>query len=160
MDEPPYGDVTARPIYARREHAGTGDDAVYVSWHTNGYDGTARGTETYAHSGESLPRTQGSITLCHTIHTEVVHDIRAGWDSLWTDRGEKTRNLGELRLLWDSDPDTRMPGALIEIAFHDNPADAAALKEPAFQLLAARAVYQGIVKYFKSGIRVRQLTHR
>ena len=148
MDKPPYGDVTARPIYARWEHAGTGDDAVYVSWHTNGYNGSARGTETYAHSGETLTRTQGSLTLCHTIHTEVVRDIRAGWDSLWTDRGEKTRNLGELRGLWDDDPATRMPGALIEIAFHDNPDDAAALKEPAFQLLAARAVYQGILHYF------------
>jgi len=79
MSQPP-GDVTARPIYARWEHAGTGDDAVYVSWHTNGYDGSVRGSETYAHSGESLPRTEGSLTLCHTIHTEIVHDIRAGWD--------------------------------------------------------------------------------
>ncbi|MEA3341638.1 MAG: N-acetylmuramoyl-L-alanine amidase, partial [Chloroflexota bacterium] len=149
MSEPPYGDVTARPIYARWEHAGSGDDAVYVSWHTNGYNGSARGTETYAHSGESLPRTEGSITLCHTIHAEIVHDIRAGWDPFWTDRGEKTRNLGELRLLWDENESTRIPGALTEIAFHDNPDDADALKEPAFQLLAARAVYQGIVKYFE-----------
>ncbi|RLC77033.1 MAG: hypothetical protein DRI81_09265 [Chloroflexi bacterium] len=148
MSQPP-GDVTARPIYARWEHAGTGDDAVYVSWHTNGYNGAARGTETYVHSGESLPRTQGSLTLCHTIHTEIVHDIRAGWDPFWTDRGEKTRNLGELRMLWDENESARIPGALTEIAFHDNPDDADALKEPAFQMLAARAVYQGIVKYFE-----------
>jgi len=145
----PDNDVVARPLYARWEHAGSGDDAVYISWHTNGCVGTTRGTETYAHSSGGLPRTEGSLELRHAVHTELVHDIRAGWDPLWTDRGEKTKNLGELRLLWDEDENNRMPGALVEIAYHDNPDDAAALKEPAFQLLAARAIYQGIVKYFE-----------
>lgn len=146
-----YGDVTARPTYARWEHAGTGEDAVYVSWHTNGYNGNQSqfsGTETYAHNGESLPRTEGSLELRHAIHSEVVHDIRAGWDPSWVDRGEKQRNLGELRLLWDDDASKRMPGALIEIAFHDHPEDTDALKQPAFNRLVARAIYQGIVKYF------------
>jgi len=146
-----YGDVTARPTYARWEHAGTGDDAVYLSWHTNGYNGNQSsysGTETYVHNGEGLPRTEGSLELRHAIHKEVVRDIRAGWDPSWVDRGEKQRNLGELRLLWDDDASKRMPGALIEIAFHDHPEDTDALKEPAFNRLVARAIYQGIVKYF------------
>jgi hypothetical protein len=148
----PPGDVTSRPIYARWEHAGTGDDAVYVSWHSNGFAGyqeTASGTETYVHNGEWLTRTEGSLELQHALHAELVHDIRAGWDDTWTDRGEKQMNLGELRELWDEDPATRMPGALIEIAFHDHPDDTDSLKEPAFNMLVARAVYQGIVKYFE-----------
>ena len=148
-DCPDFNDVIARPIYARWEHAGTGDDAVYVSWHTNGYDGAARGTETYVHNSEVLTRTEGSLKLQHAVHTEVIHDIRAGWDPTWADRGEKRENLGELRLLWDDDPSARMPGTLIEVAFHDNPTDTNALKEPTFQMLAARAVYQGIVHYFE-----------
>ncbi len=146
-----YGDVTARPIYARWEHANTGDDAVYISWHTNGatgYQSQYSGTETYAHNGEGLPRTAGSLRLRDAIHDEVVHDIRTGWDASWTNRGTKQRNLGELRLLWDSDPSARMPGALIEIGFHDHPEDTNALKEPVFNMLVARAIYQGIVKYF------------
>jgi N-acetylmuramoyl-L-alanine amidase len=150
-----YGDVTVRPVYARWEHAGTGDDAVYVSWHSNGATGYAQwdysGTETYAHNGEGLARTAGSLQLRNAIHTEVVHDIRAGWDASWVDRGEKLANLGELRLLWDENPSTRMPGALIEIGFHDHPGDTDALKEPRFNQLVARAVYQGIVKYFNAG---------
>lgn len=147
-----YGDVTARPVYARWEHAGTEDDAVYISWHTNGatgYQDWASGTETYAHNGEGLPRTEGSLELRQAIHTEVVHDIRAGWDASWVDRGEKLKNLGELRLLWDDEPSRRMPGALIEIGFHDHPGDTDALKEPTYNQLVARAVYQGIVKYFE-----------
>lgn len=148
----PPGDVTARPIYARWEHAGTGDDAIYVSWHSNGFIGyqeTVRGTESYVHNGEWVTRTEGSLELQHALHTELVHDIRAGWDATWTDRGEKQSNLGELRELWDEDPTVRMPGVLVEVAFHDHPDDTDALKEPAFNMLAARAFYQGIVRYFE-----------
>ncbi|MCP4589692.1 MAG: hypothetical protein GY842_03015, partial [bacterium] len=150
MDMPP-GDVTARPIYARWEHANTGDDAVYVSWHTNGFSGyqyTASGTESYVHNGEDLARTEGSLELRHAIHTELVHDIQAGWDPVWVDRGEKQANFGELRLLWDDDPTVRMPGTLVEIAFHDHPDDTDSLKDPRFNMLVARAFYQGIVHYF------------
>ncbi|RLC89525.1 MAG: hypothetical protein DRI77_15625, partial [Chloroflexi bacterium] len=146
----PYGDVTARPIYARWEHAGTGDDAVYISWHTNGYNGyqwIASGTTSFIHSGESKPVTEGSAELREAVHDELMHDIRAGWDAGWVDRGERSMNLGELRELWDDDPEARMPGALIEVAYHDHPDDTDALKEPRFNQLAARAIYQGIVKY-------------
>lgn len=149
-----YGDVTVRPTYARWEHAGTGDEAVYVSWHTNGATGTPQwsysGTETYAHNNEGLQRTAGSLALRDAIHNEVVHDIRAGWDASWIDRGRKVANLGELRLLWDDDPEARMPGALIEIGFHDHPGDTDQLKDPRFNQLVARAVYQGIAKYFNA----------
>jgi hypothetical protein len=151
MGQPP-NDVVARPIYARWEHAGTGDDAVYVSWHTNGYSGYQwdhSGTESYVHNGEWLPRTEGSLELQNAIHAELVNDIRAGWDAGWVDRGKKQANLGEVRELWDDDPSVRMPGALFEIAYHDNPNDTDKLKEPTFEMLAARAMLQGIVKYFE-----------
>ncbi len=151
MGHPP-GDVTARPIYARWEHAGTGEDAVYISWHTNGYSGYQwdfSGTVSYIHNGESKPVTEGSADLRDVVHNELVHDIRAGWDAGWGDLGERSLNLGELRELWDDDPAVRMPGALIEVAYHDHPDDTDALKEPRFNQLAARAIYQGIVKYFE-----------
>jgi hypothetical protein len=38
---------------------------------------------------------------------------------------------------------------LLELAFHDNVHDANALKDPRFNQLAARAIYQGIVHYFE-----------
>ena len=83
------------------------------------------------------------------MHGELVHDIRVGWDAGWNDLGQRSLDLGELRELWDSDPSVRMPGVLLEVAYHDHPGDTDALKEPAFNRLAARAVYQGIVKYFE-----------
>ena len=144
-----FNDVTARPIFARWNHAGSGEDALFISWHTNGYNGTLRGTESYIHNEETYSRTLGSLELQTAIHTELLHDIRVGWDAGWVDRGQRQANLGELRLLWDEDPATQMPGVLLEIAFHDHPDDAQALKDPRFNRLAARAVYQGVVRYFE-----------
>ena len=143
-----FNDVVARPMFSRWNHAGSGEDAIYVSWHTNGYTGTSRGTESYVHNGDTYSRTLGSLALQGAIHDELIHDIAVGWDAGWLDRGKKQADLGELRMLWDADLATQIPGVLLEIAFHDNPDDARALKEPRFNRLAARAVYQGIVRYF------------
>ncbi len=147
---PYFNDVVARPMFARWNHWGTGEDAVYISWHTNGYNGTARGTESYIHNGETYPPTEGSAALQQAVHDELIHDIRVGWEADWVDRGKKAANLGELRMLWDEEATARMPGVLIEVAFHDHPDDAAALKDPRFNRLAARAIYQGILHYFEA----------
>ena len=148
---PPYGDVTARPIYARWEHANTGDDAVYVSWHSNGISGyqtNSRGTISIIHNGEGYPITPGSEALRDAIHAEILNDLRAGWDPTWPGF-TRSMNLGELRELWDEDPANALPGTLIEVAYHDHPTDTDALKEPTFNALVARAIYQGIVHYFE-----------
>jgi hypothetical protein len=158
-DWPYFNDVVARPMYARWEHAGAGEDAVYVSWHTNGISGGyqehTRGTMSIVYNNEVITRpiTAGSVDLRDAIHAELVSDIRAGWDPTWPDY-KRSMNLGELRELYDDDPANRMPGALVEIAYHDHPGDTDALKEPTFNMLAARGVYQGIVKYFaaKDGV--------
>ena len=143
-----FNDVIARPLWARWEHQNTGDDAVYVSWHSNGYNGhntTAWGTVSFIHNFQPTP---GSAALRDAIHRELVNDARAGWDPDWRDLGQASKDLGELRELWDNDPANALPGALIEVAYHDHVTDTDALKDPRFALLSARAVYQGIVKYF------------
>jgi N-acetylmuramoyl-L-alanine amidase len=157
---PSYGyfnDVVARPMYARWEHAGTGEDALYVSWHSNGvnsngYQTTTRGTVTYIYNGEWITRsvTPGSAQLQDAVHTEIIRALRAAWDPAWPDLGKRALNLGELRELWDPDPTVQMPGVLIEVAYHDHPTDADALKEPRFNQLVARAIYRGIVRYFET----------
>ncbi|HSJ58998.1 MAG TPA: family 10 glycosylhydrolase [Anaerolineae bacterium] len=138
-----YGsDVTARPLYAEWETAkgqpGEAADAVYISWHTNAGGGT--GTDSFVHVSEPTP---GSLALQDWVHAELVADLRAAWDPGWVDRGQKSADFGELREL------STMPGVLLEVAFHDteDPGDADDLREPLFRQIAARAVYQGIVKY-------------
>ncbi len=138
-------DVVCRPLYSEWEKSkAAGTDAVYISWHSNGLNGgcttdNPRGTSTYIYAADDPP---GSGLLQDFVHAELIDDIRAAWDPLWTDRGRYTANFGEVREL------SSMPGVLLELAFHDNSVDAAQLREPNFRRLAARAVYQGIVKYF------------
>jgi uncharacterized lipoprotein YddW (UPF0748 family) len=135
-------DVTSRPRYAEWETAkgypGEAENAVYVSWHTNGFNGTLTGTESYIHDTEPTP---GSAALQDWLHAELISDLRAAWDPGWVSRGQKSADYGELREL------STLPGVLLEVAFHDGPSDADVLREPIFRQIAARAVYQGIVKY-------------
>jgi uncharacterized lipoprotein YddW (UPF0748 family) len=135
-------DVTARPLYAEWESAkgypGEAENAVYISWHTNAGGGT--GSESYIHNTE-LPT--GSVELQDWIHPELISDLRAAWDPAWVNRGQKAADFGEVREL------SMIPGVLLEVAFHDteDPGDADDLREPVFRQIAARAVFQGIVKY-------------
>ncbi|WP_205511404.1 golvesin C-terminal-like domain-containing protein [Longitalea arenae] len=140
-------DVTVRPIYTEWELS-KGlpteiNNAVFVSFHTNAGGGT--GTESYRYNGlgSSQPTiTPGSTQLRDSIHKQLIADIRAGWRSTWADRGVKTANFGELREL------RTIPGTLIELGFHDHSGDAAAMREPEFRRLAARAMYKGILKFY------------
>lgn len=137
------GDVTVRPEYAEWELAkgnwAERNNAIYVSWHTNAGGGKGTGTESFVYNRGA---TAGSYDLTKAIHNELVSDIRTEYDSEWKDRGVKKANFGELRRL------RTMPGALVEIGFHDNKEDAEAILTPQFRNLSARAVYQGIVTYY------------
>lgn len=153
LDPNQYNDPRCRPRYAEWEKE-TGEDAVYISWHSNATvgdcSGTASGTESYVYL-DYTPA--GSAELQYYIHNELIGDIRALWDPAWTDRGRRTADFAEVREL------ETIPGVLLELAFHDTPADASSLREPDFRRLAARAVYQGIVRYYaaKDGVPVRLL---
>jgi N-acetylmuramoyl-L-alanine amidase len=143
------GDVTVRPIYAEYEMQKGGfqeqNNSIYVSVHTNAGGGT--GTETYRYNGLGAGQpfiTLGSTELRGYIHNQVVADIRVLWNPTWADRGVKQENFGELR------PLATMPGILLELAFHDRTEDAAALRHPEFRRIAARAIYNGIVKFFNN----------
>ncbi len=152
-------DINARPRYADWENIGAGDDAVFVSWHSNASNGNARGTVSFIYNNDPTPpynqwaRAPGARELQSAVHGRVIQAIRGGWDSSWYDFGQWQANLGEVREI------SSMPAMLIEMAFHDNITDAAQLREPRFARLLARAVYQGIVNYYaqKDGVPPRYL---
>lgn len=147
------GDVSARSKFAAWENYQGIEDSLYLSWHSNAFDGSARGTNSYIYSAnppdgsydpnQSVP---GSASLAAAIHGELIADIRAAWDPAWQDRGLRSAYFGEINPAYNNE----MPSVLLEVAFHDNATDAAALAHPRFRQLLARAIYQGIVKYFAS----------
>jgi len=140
--------VWAMPRYAKWENE-TWEDSVYVSWHTNADGGAARGTISFAYTSSSswggpFEGVAGGDILRNIVHNEIINDFRAGWDAGWDDRGVTTANFGEV----NPNNNDEMPAALFEMAFHDNIDDTNCLKDPRFREICARAVYQGIVKYF------------
>lgn len=143
-------DVRCRSRFAAWHHE-SGEDAIYVAWHTNAFNGSARGTQVYCYSPGAPPSPMsqfsgvpGSDTLAQAVQTEIINDIRATWDPNWQDRGPATAYFGEL----DPAENGEMPSILMEVAFHDNAADATQLKEPAFRYLVTRAISQAIIKWY------------
>ena len=141
-------DVGARSRYAAWQHE-EGEDAVYISWHTNAPDG-GTGTSTYLY-GPNEPDgqyiftgTAGSDVLGELIQAEIVNDIRGAYDPDWTDRGLRTTWFGEL----NPSHNPEMPAALVEVAFHATESDALKIQDPEFRNLVSRAFYQGVVRYF------------
>ncbi|MGQ0508957.1 MAG: golvesin C-terminal-like domain-containing protein, partial [Myxococcaceae bacterium] len=145
-------DIGSRPRFAAWDHV-DGEDAVYVAWHTNATgtpDPGSTGTETYVY-GEGGPYqcpnptpVAGSLELGSAVHNELVNDLRLGIRPNWTDRKLRCAYFGELNPL--NNP--KMPAILIEVAFHEKPPDSTVLKEARFRYTAARAIVQGIIKYW------------
>lgn len=129
-----YSDHWSRPNFAEWE----GGDA-YLMWHTNAYDGTARGTVTFIHASSPSP---GSAALQTALHSALIGDIHAVFDPEWYDRGRRTGDYIEL-----GGVDT-MPAVLLELAFHDNEQDAAYLNDPDFRYHVSRAMARGFGAYF------------
>ena len=82
-------------------------------------------------------------TLADFVQTQVVGDIRAGFDSEWSRRQVWNRSYSECR-------NGDVPSMLLELLSHQNFADMRYGLDPAFQFTAARAVYKGILKFLSS----------
>ncbi len=134
-------DPSSRSRWADWEHP-SGEDAIYVSWHSNAGGGT--GTSTYTYESGSTKGIAGSEDLSELLQEELVDAFRALWDPDWTSRGTKTAAFSEV----NPSHNNEMPAALIELAFHDHSYDVELLKEPAFRRDASRAMYRAIVRYF------------
>ena len=141
-------DVGTRSRYAAWQNE-EGEDAVYISWHTNA-PSPGKGTSSYIY-GPNEPNgqyiftgTEGSDLLQDKVHAELISDLRAAFDPAWKDRGKYTAWFGEV----NPKHNPEMPAVLVELAFHDTASDAEWLKQPRFRQVAARAFYQGVARYF------------
>ena len=151
-------DVSTRARLAAWHHE-TGEDAMYVSWHSNAGSTTARGTSTYVYGpnpvngSKNYQGTKGSTELGKALQKHIVADLRATWEPDWKDRGLYSAYFGEVNP--KSNPE--MPSALIESAFHSTKADADSLRAPRFRFLLSRAVRKAIIHYFaeRDGIAVK-----
>lgn len=146
-------DPSSRSRWADWEHP-TGEDAVYLSWHSNATAaGNARGTSTYYAGGGadspdspacSASAVSGSYTLADFVQSELIDQFRGRWEPTWRDRGVLTACFAEV----NPSRNDEIPSVLVELAFHDNATDASFLKHPVFRRDSARAMARGILRYF------------
>ena len=119
-----------------QERADIANDAgadIFVSIHHNGFsDRQANGIETLFH-----PNSVNGRKLANEIQTKLA------WKLDRSDRGIKGRQ--DLYVL----NKTAMPAVLTEIGFVTNPEEQELLKTCTFKFKAARAITQGIIKYFR-----------
>jgi len=154
-------DVSTRSRFAAWVHE-TGEDAVYVAWHTNAAGtspSTATGTSTYVYGPNPPDGTYqftgvaGSDRLGQLVHTQLIGDFRSpnGWNvPNYGDRGLLSAYFGELNPTHN--PET--PAILVEVDFHDSMVGSSRIKEPMWRYVATRAFAHGIIKYFaeKDGV--------
>lgn len=84
-----------------------------------------------------------SRELTDLIQSQVVDDIRAGYDPLWSRRHIWDRSYSESRT-------TGVPTMLLELMSHQNFSDMRHGLDPSFRFTVSRAVYKGILKYLSN----------
>ncbi|GIN65795.1 N-acetylmuramoyl-L-alanine amidase [Bacillus sonorensis] len=133
-------------LQERTDDANSWGADLFVSIHTNAFDGTAYGYEDYIYSGLS----DESVTA---LYQRIIHEEVIKLNGL-RDRGMKKANFHVLR-------ETVMHAILTENGFIDHPDDSAKMKSATWIEQTARGHVNGIAKCLglaKSGTSSYQLT--
>lgn len=121
-------DFRVRPDLANNEGV-----EAFISIHCNSFtDATKRGTEVYYYQDG-----RDGQKLAAAIHAALIPALGL------PDRGLRTADYNVLRY-------TKMPAALVEVAFISSPTEEKLLADPAFREKAAQGVFNGILAYFRN----------
>ncbi|MBR4756974.1 MAG: xanthan lyase, partial [Bacteroidales bacterium] len=77
------------------------------------------------------------------VQSQIVQDIRAGYNPEWSRRGLWDRSYSESRT-------TTVPAMILELLSHQNFGDMKFGLDPSFQFTVSRAAYTGMLKYLSS----------
>ena len=81
-----------------------------------------------------------SRDLTDLVQSQIVEDLRAGWDPAWTRRGMWDRGYSEAYR-------PNVPTMLLELFSHQNFLDMRFGQEPMFRFHVSRAIYKGMLKF-------------
>lgn len=124
--------------------------SVYVGFHSNAFDGSARGSVGLVSSSNP---TANQSALSTYIARQVQTDMqtRAGdFEYGWASRGYTlTGAYGEINAAnFSNARGLEMDATLFEVAFHDNLQDASLLRDPRAREQIGRSAYEGTLEYF------------
>ena len=99
-----------------------------------------------ADNSDDLPNGESRMNgrlLTDFVQTQVVNDIRKGFEPKWSRRQTWDRSYSESRT-------TSVPAMLLELLSHQNFADMKYGLDPNFRFTVSRSVYKGILKYLSA----------
>ncbi|MBH1802633.1 N-acetylmuramoyl-L-alanine amidase [Stenotrophomonas maltophilia] len=137
-------DLMARAKYANHINAET-----FISLHTNGADPTARGTLVMTKTDDPQSVQLSKNILCYM--KEQINAVEKYADFTIRPNLVDGSEKAEVR-------EAQMPTALIEVAFHTNTEDAAALQDSEFRSAAMKGVEKGYRTFKKGETDCRPLT--
>lgn len=122
-------DIRSRPLFANHIGAGT-----ILHLHTNAAsDPAVHGTRAYFYTGRTAHQQLADSILCYM--KELIH-AREPYQNYLVRNQSEAGNHGENRL-------ATMPSVIVEVGYHTNPGDAAALQDPVFRTAAMKGVEKG-----------------
>ena len=122
-------DIRSRPLFANDINAST-----IISLHTNGSTSTAaNGTQVYYYTGDTISQALGNNVLCYM--KELIH-AQPNYSNYVVETQPRFGNHGENGL-------ADMSAIIVEVGFHTNVSDAAALQNPEFRAAAMKGVEKG-----------------
>lgn len=129
-------DIRARPLYANDLNVG-----AMISLHTNGSESPAtRGLEVFYHEDKPDDRLFAEKVLCGM--RELIQ-AQPGYADFPARREASAGRHGENRI-------GTMPSIIVEIAYHSNAEDSAALQDPVFRAASMKGVEKGY-RLFREG---------
>lgn len=140
----PRSDMRTRPNWVSWASP-VGEEAVFLSIHTNG--GRDQGAIVFAgvDSNPVTPPHPGAEALASFVEQRMVASGKEV-DPTYRSLGWRHGDYSEV-----SPVHNRLPGALLELAYHDHPKDAARLKDPVMQRALATGIVEGVVDWREAG---------
>lgn len=150
----------------RADVANRNNADAFVSIHTNAYNATTMGTETFVRV-----KHKPSLDLGREVHNALLNEIKSHNRGLFAmfryDDGSSKRLYAETAPLSGAGFDYygvlrgiqgNIPACLTEVLFHSNPNEEKLLKDPAFRKRAGEAIAKGILSYLKVAVPPQQGT--
>lgn len=97
----------------------------------------------YSNGSDRYPTGESRMAgreLADLIQTQIVEDVRSGYEPNWSRRGLWDRSYAESRT-------PNVPAMLLELLSHQNFADMKYGLDPGFRFTVSRAVYKGMLKF-------------
>jgi N-acetylmuramoyl-L-alanine amidase len=141
--------VSAPSNFAEYMYNGPFGGALYMGIHSNAGGGRgARGLYTTS----TTSRTPNQVALALLVGNQINQDMQAlngVFEFNWTTgtaNEDHHINFGEI----DLGADAEMDATIAEVAFHDDPSDAAIMRDPKGRDQIARSLYQATLQYFST----------